>query len=143
MSFLGLLFGKKQKTAAVAKNRLQLIIAHERKDSVIPNFMPQMREEIIQVIEKYLPQIQRENIKINQEFKDDLNIVEVSIPLENTVLGKPAAAVKKPVTPTEIKNQAAAKMPDKNAEVKKNGVKPAEVKTPVVKKAEIKKEEEA
>ncbi len=83
MSLLDILFGKKPKTAAIAKNRLQLIIAHERKDSNIPHFMNQMREEIIQVIEKYLPQIRREDIKINQEIKDDLNIVEVSIPLEN------------------------------------------------------------
>ena len=81
-SLIDLLFGKKKRTASIAKQRLQVIIAHEQENATIPHFMPQMREEIIQVIEKYLPQIEKENIKIVQEVKDNLNIVEVSIPLE-------------------------------------------------------------
>ena len=81
-SLIDLLFGKKKRTANIAKQRLQVIIAQEQENATIPHFMTQMREEIIQVIEKYLPQIEKNKIKIVQEVKDNLNIVEVSIPLE-------------------------------------------------------------
>ncbi|MBP7489448.1 MAG: cell division topological specificity factor MinE, partial [Azospira sp.] len=41
MSLLDLLFGQKQKTASVAKERLQLIIARERSgEQSSPDFLP-------------------------------------------------------------------------------------------------------
>ena len=82
MSLFDFLFGKKPQTANIAKERLQVIIAHEHESANTLRFLPQMRDEIIQVIEKYLPQIQRENIKIMQETKDNLKVVKVSIPLQ-------------------------------------------------------------
>ncbi len=48
------LLKKKQKpsTAAVAKERLQIIVAHERKKRTEPDYLPMMQQEIIQVIRK-------------------------------------------------------------------------------------------
>ncbi len=41
MSLFSLIFGSKPKTAAIAKERLQLIIAHERNGSTsTPDFLP-------------------------------------------------------------------------------------------------------
>ena len=42
------------KTAAVAKERLQLIIAHERDGASAVNFLPQLQRELIEVISKYV-----------------------------------------------------------------------------------------
>ena len=47
MSLLSMLFGNKPKTAAVAKERLQLIIAHERDGASAVNFLPQLQRELI------------------------------------------------------------------------------------------------
>jgi septum site-determining protein MinD len=54
MSLLSMLFGNKPKTAAVAKERLQLIIAHERDGASAVNFLPQLQRELIEVISKYV-----------------------------------------------------------------------------------------
>ncbi len=42
MSLLSLLFGNKPKSAQVAKERLQLIIAHERDGGGNANFLPEL-----------------------------------------------------------------------------------------------------
>ena len=54
MSLLSFLLGEKKKTASVAKERLQIILAHERsgRDSR-PNYLPQLQRELVEVISKY------------------------------------------------------------------------------------------
>ena len=42
MSLLSYFFGSKQKTASVAKERLSLIIAHERGGNRAPDFLPDL-----------------------------------------------------------------------------------------------------
>jgi endopeptidase Clp ATP-binding regulatory subunit ClpX/cell division topological specificity factor MinE len=56
MSWLQKLFGNPPKTAQVAKERLQLIIAHERDGpgSSTANFLPDLQRELIAVISKYV-----------------------------------------------------------------------------------------
>ncbi|SAH96515.1 cell division topological specificity factor MinE [Bordetella ansorpii] len=79
MSFLSFLLGEKKKTAAVAKERLQIILAHERSgrgDS--PDYLPQLQQELVAVISKYV-QINPEDIKVNLERQDTLEVLEVKI----------------------------------------------------------------
>ena len=55
MSLFSLIFGNKPKTATIAKERLQLIIAHERSgQSSKPDFLPALQQELIAVISKYV-----------------------------------------------------------------------------------------
>ncbi|SAI65736.1 cell division topological specificity factor MinE [Bordetella ansorpii] len=79
MSFLSFLLGEKKKTAAVAKERLQIILAHERSgrgDS--PDYLPQLQQELVAVISKYV-RINPEDIKVNLERQDTLEVLEVKI----------------------------------------------------------------
>ena len=55
MSWLTLIFGEKKSTASVAKERLQLIIAHERACSSGPDFLPELQKDLVAVISKYFP----------------------------------------------------------------------------------------
>lgn len=57
--------GPEKKTAAVAKERLQIILAHERagRGSVAPEYLPALQEELLQVIAKYI-HIDRDKIKV-------------------------------------------------------------------------------
>ena len=81
MSLLSLLFGNKPKTAALAKERLQLIIAHERNGlSGKKDFLPEMQKELIAVISKYVS-INPDDIKVSLEKQGNYEVLEVNIVL--------------------------------------------------------------
>ena len=81
-SFLSFLLGEKKKTASVAKERLQIILAHERvgRHSSQPDYLPALQRDLIAVIAKYIP-INPEHIKLNLERQDNLDVLEVKIEL--------------------------------------------------------------
>lgn len=86
MSLFSLIFGNKQKTASIAKERLQLIIAHERSDSGSkPDFLPDLQKELIAVISKYVS-VNPDDIKVSLEKQGNYEVLEVNI-----VLPEPAA----------------------------------------------------
>ncbi|MBA4093117.1 MAG: cell division topological specificity factor MinE [Candidatus Accumulibacter sp.] len=81
MSLLNYLFGTKQKTATIAKERLQLIIAHERSDlGSKPDFLPDLQKELIAVISKYVS-VNPDDIKVSLEKQDNYEVLEVNIVL--------------------------------------------------------------
>ncbi|MFX9061578.1 cell division topological specificity factor MinE [Ampullimonas aquatilis] len=79
MSILSFLLGEKKKTAFVAKERLQIILAHERSGRSTPaDYLPALQRELVEVISKYV-QINPEDIRVNLERQDDLEVLEVKI----------------------------------------------------------------
>jgi cell division topological specificity factor len=79
MSFLSFLLGEKKKTATVAKERLQIILAHERgSQTATPDYLPALQRELIAVISKYV-KINPEDIKVSLERQDSLEVLEVKI----------------------------------------------------------------
>ncbi|MCF2133083.1 MULTISPECIES: cell division topological specificity factor MinE [Burkholderiaceae] len=79
MSILSFLLGEKRKSASVAKERLQLIIAHERAAGRAPaNYLPALQRELVAVISKYVA-ISNDDIKVQLERQDDLEVLEVKI----------------------------------------------------------------
>ena len=79
MGFLSFFVGEKKKTATVAKERLQLILAHERNGrSRSPDYLPQLQRELLAVISKYVA-VNLEDIKVHMERQDDLEVLEVKI----------------------------------------------------------------
>jgi cell division topological specificity factor len=85
MSLLSFFLGQKKNTASVAKERLQIILAHERsgRGQSRADYLPQMREELMAVIAKYI-KIAPEDVKINLEKQDDLEVLEVKIELPDS-----------------------------------------------------------
>ncbi|HQU88178.1 MAG TPA: cell division topological specificity factor MinE [Denitromonas sp.] len=81
MSLLSMLFGSKPKTANLAKERLQLIIAREHgpRDGS-PDFLPDLQRELIAVISKYV-KVNPDDIKVNLERQDNYEVLEVNIVL--------------------------------------------------------------
>ncbi|MFM9900420.1 MAG: cell division topological specificity factor MinE [Polaromonas sp.] len=81
-SFLSFLLGEKKKTASVAKERLQIILAHERsgRDSHQPDYLPALQRDLIAVISKYI-NIDPDDIKVNLERDGNLDVLEVKIEL--------------------------------------------------------------
>lgn len=67
MSLIEFLFGRKQKTATVARDRLQIIIAQERaQEGQAPDYLPTLRKELMEVLSKYV-NVSLDNIRISQE----------------------------------------------------------------------------
>jgi len=82
MSLLSFLIGEKKKTASVAKERLQIILAHERsgRNAIEPDYLPALQRDLIAVISKYI-RIDPNDIKVNLERQDNLEVLEVKIEL--------------------------------------------------------------
>ncbi len=84
MSLLSLIFGSKPKSANMAKERLQLIIARERVDDGKPSadFLPAMQKELVAVISKYV-HVNADDIKVSMEKKGNYEVLEVNIVMPN------------------------------------------------------------
>jgi len=81
-SFFSFLLGEKKKTATVAKERLQIILAHERsgRNGHEPDYLPALQRDLIAVIAKYI-KIDPDDIKLNLERQENLDVLEVKIEL--------------------------------------------------------------
>ena len=90
MSFLSFLLGEKKKTASVAKDRLQIILAHERSSlgGKRPDYLPELQRELVAVISKYVS-IKPEDIKVHLEKQDDLEVLDIKIELPEAAAGAP------------------------------------------------------
>ncbi|WP_373740647.1 cell division topological specificity factor MinE [Neisseria sp.] len=82
MSLMELLFGKKDKTATVARDRLQIIIAQERAQgsASTPDYLPTLRKELLEVLSKYV-KVSLDDIRISQEKQDGMDVLELNITL--------------------------------------------------------------
>ena len=81
MGFLNFFLGEKKSSASVAKERLQLILAHERNGRTgSPDYLPQLQKELVAVISKYVA-INPEDIVVTTERQGDLDVLEVKIEL--------------------------------------------------------------
>ena len=86
MSLLSFILGEKKKTASVAKERLQIILAHERSGRGLSraDYLPKLQEELVAVISRYV-QIGPNDIKVSLEKQDNLEVLEVKIELPDAV----------------------------------------------------------
>ena len=82
MSLLSFLMGEKKKTAGVAKERLQIILAHERsgRGGSRADYLPALQRELLAVLAKYVS-ISPDDIKVNLQRQDNLEVLEVKIEL--------------------------------------------------------------
>jgi len=76
-----MMFGRRSKGSAnIAKDRLQLIIAHENAAANAPDFLPKLQQEILDVIAKYV-NVDMNPVDINFEKKGGYEVLEVNVPL--------------------------------------------------------------
>jgi len=71
-------FGKKEETSAnKARERLKIVLAHERTNTNFP-FMDDLRRDMIEVIQKYL-KVEDINIKTDQSRELNIDLLEVEV----------------------------------------------------------------
>ena len=72
---------RKESTAKLAKERLQIIVAHERTSRSGPDYLPQLKQDILDVIRKYV-QIDPEQVTVQLDKKgEELSVLELNIML--------------------------------------------------------------
>jgi cell division topological specificity factor len=86
MSILNFFRSEKKKTASTAKDRLQIIVAHQRSGRGDSNldYLPKLKEEILKVISKYVD-INDDQIKMVLDTNDDdCPILELNVTLPDS-----------------------------------------------------------
>ena len=70
----------KKNTAAVAKDRLRIIIAQERTNAGGPDYLPLLRRELLEVIRKYV-NVDAEAVKVDLMGEGDNKVLDISVSL--------------------------------------------------------------
>ncbi|PCH57694.1 MAG: cell division topological specificity factor MinE [Legionellales bacterium] len=67
-------------SASVAKERLQILVSHQRMDEKTAEFMPRLRAELIAVINKYM-HVPEEQINVNLQNQGGHSTLELNVVL--------------------------------------------------------------
>jgi cell division topological specificity factor len=71
---------KKTNTASTAKERLMVVVAHQRGYGSAAPYLPQLREEILAVVRKYV-HVPDTSVQVQVQQKDGLEVIEMDITL--------------------------------------------------------------
>jgi cell division topological specificity factor len=80
MGLLDYFRSEKKSSARVAKERLQIVVAHERAERNKPSYLPQLQKDILDVIRKYVA-IDQDAVSVNLERDETQEILELNIVL--------------------------------------------------------------
>lgn len=83
------LFSRAPTTAPVARERLQILLAHERNALSQSNLVAILREEVLAVIAKHVP-IDPEKVQVKMESREAVSTLEIDIQVPTP--GESAAA---------------------------------------------------
>ena len=67
-------------TAQTAKERLQILLAHERADAATHDLIPILQRDILEVIRKHM-QIESNAVDVRMEREDERSSLEINIEL--------------------------------------------------------------
>jgi len=108
-------FFKRPSTAPVARERLQLLLAHERAVSGKSDLIAILQEEIMAVIARHFP-VEQEGIKVKMERGEAVSTLEVEVEIPTPM----CPSFPLPAKPAKV----AALVPGDSSEPKKLGEAP-------------------
>ncbi len=86
MSILDLLRFKQKNSATTAKERLQIVVSHQRANNTSkPDFLPQLHKELLEVVSKYT-NIDREKIHVQLQNEGDFSVLELNITIPSEIV---------------------------------------------------------
>ncbi|GGF54926.1 cell division topological specificity factor MinE [Mameliella alba] len=80
MSLFGLsLRSRRAKSAQTAKDRLQILLAHERgRGSGAPDYLPALQRDIVQAVRKYVD-IEMDDVDVRMDRSKDVSSLEINV----------------------------------------------------------------
>jgi cell division topological specificity factor len=98
MGLFNLLFRERRSSAVVAKERLQIILSHERASRDAPEFLPALQRDLLDVVGRYV-EIRDDMIRVNIGKTGDTQLLEINVEIDGArsklprpSAGRPAAA---------------------------------------------------
>jgi cell division topological specificity factor len=79
MALLDFFKQRKSNSAAIAKERLQILVAHDRRGGG-PSYLPQLQRDLIQVIRKYVA-VDNDAVSVSVESDGRREILELNVVL--------------------------------------------------------------
>src|SRR6266404_1821144 len=92
MGLLNLFFSPHRHSAAIAKERLKIVLAHERAGRHAPDFLPRLQKELIDVVCRYV-ESREEMIRVNLGKSGETSLLEINIEIDSA---KPRPAPARP-----------------------------------------------
>ena len=85
--FIDKLLGRQTSSASPAKHRLQLALAHDRRD-LNPELLAQMRREILEVVARFV-EIDIEEGDVSLETEDRMTALVANLPIRRSIQQPP------------------------------------------------------
>lgn len=80
MSFLDYFRSSRKPSAAIAKERLQIVVAHERARRNAPDYLPLLQQDILNAIRKYVP-IDDDCVSLQVDREGGMEVLELNVTL--------------------------------------------------------------
>jgi cell division topological specificity factor len=81
MRLLNLLFPERRTSAVIARERLKIVLAHERASRDAPDFLPVLQRELLDVIGRYV-EIREDVIRVNLGKSGDTSLLEINVEID-------------------------------------------------------------
>src|SRR5258707_10951164 len=81
MRIIDFLFGRRQEaeaSAGIAKERLQIVLAHERAGRDAPSFLPALQRDLLAVVGKYVA-IKDELLQVTFARQNEATVLEINV----------------------------------------------------------------
>jgi cell division topological specificity factor len=81
MRLLDLLFPERRNSAVIAKDRLKIVLAHERASRDAPDFLPALQKELIEVVGRYV-EIRSDMLRVNVGHSGATSLLEINVEID-------------------------------------------------------------
>jgi cell division topological specificity factor len=88
MRLLDFLFPERRNSAGIAKDRLKIVLAHERASRDAPDFLPALQKDLLDVVGRYV-EIRTDMLRINVGKSGDTSLLEINVEIDRAK-AKPA-----------------------------------------------------
>jgi cell division topological specificity factor len=85
MRLLEFLFPERRNSAAIARDRLKIVLAHERASRLAPDFLPVLQKELLDVVGRYI-ELRDDMLRINLARSGDASLLEINVELDGAVI---------------------------------------------------------
>lgn len=101
MRLLDLLFPERRNTAVIARDRLKIVLAHERASSQAPDFLPTLQKELLEVVGRYVD-LRDDMLRVNVARSGETSLLEINVELDGATIKSVKNGAAKPKPPPAI-----------------------------------------
>src|SRR5271166_5086005 len=81
MRLLDLFFPERRTSAVIARERLKIVLSHERANRDAPDFLPILHKELLDVVGRYV-EIRGDMIRVNLGKSGDTSLLEINVEID-------------------------------------------------------------